>query len=32
MAQEPESGHTTRMLFLGDDTLADGFRLIGFET
>lgn len=24
--------HATRMLFLGDDTLADGFRLIGFET
>lgn len=22
----------TRMLFLGDDRLADGFRLIGFET
>ena len=22
----------TRMLFLGDDSLADGFRLIGFET
>ncbi|NEV61856.1 V-type ATP synthase subunit F [Thiorhodococcus minor] len=24
--------HPTRMLFLGDDRLADGFRLIGFET
>jgi vacuolar-type H+-ATPase subunit F/Vma7 len=23
---------STRMLFLGDDSLADGFRLIGFET
>ncbi len=27
-----ESPSTTRMLFLGDDSLADGFRLIGFET
>lgn len=33
MAEEHEqSPHTTRMLFLGDDRLADGFRLIGFET
>jgi len=27
----PQPGQT-RMLFLGDDGLADGFRLIGFET
>jgi vacuolar-type H+-ATPase subunit F/Vma7 len=27
-----EHGHRTRNLFLGDDSLADGFRLIGFET
>jgi vacuolar-type H+-ATPase subunit F/Vma7 len=32
MAAEAEYGRTTRMLFLGDDSLADGFRLIGFET
>lgn len=32
MAAEAEFGRTTRMLFLGDDSLADGFRLIGFET
>jgi len=24
--------HGTRLLFLGDESLADGFRLIGFET
>lgn len=24
--------HPTRLLFLGEETLADGFRLIGFET
>ncbi|NEX21224.1 ATPase [Thiorhodococcus mannitoliphagus] len=27
-----EQTQPTRMLFLGDDRLADGFRLIGFET
>lgn len=32
MATEAELDRTTRMLFLGDDSLADGFRLIGFET
>lgn len=32
MAADGEPGRTTRMLFLGDDSLADGFRLIGFET
>ena len=32
MAADGELGRTTRMLFLGDDSLADGFRLIGFET
>lgn len=32
MSADAEYGPTTRMLFLGDDTLADGFRLIGFET
>lgn len=32
MAADGEAGRTTRMLFLGDDSLADGFRLIGFET
>ena len=30
MAAQTSQG--TRMLFLGDETLADGFRLIGFET
>jgi len=31
---EPEQDYArpTRMLFLGEDRLADGFRLIGFET
>jgi vacuolar-type H+-ATPase subunit F/Vma7 len=29
---EPDQGRPTRMLFLGDESLADGFRLIGFET
>lgn len=29
---EHESGQPTRMLFLGEESLADGFRLIGFET
>ena len=32
MATETQPDRTTRMLFLGDDSLADGFRLIGFET
>jgi vacuolar-type H+-ATPase subunit F/Vma7 len=32
MAAEADTERTTRMLFLGDDSLADGFRLIGFET
>jgi vacuolar-type H+-ATPase subunit F/Vma7 len=32
MTTEHEPGHPTRMLFLGDESLADGFRLIGFET
>jgi vacuolar-type H+-ATPase subunit F/Vma7 len=32
MSTDAEQGQTTRMLFLGDDSLADGFRLIGFET
>jgi vacuolar-type H+-ATPase subunit F/Vma7 len=31
MAAEIEQDRGTRMLFLGDDSLADGFRLIGFE-
>ena len=31
MSADAERGHPTRMLFLGDDSLADGFRLIGFE-
>jgi vacuolar-type H+-ATPase subunit F/Vma7 len=31
MAERIASDHNTRMLFLGDDRLADGFRLIGFE-
>lgn len=30
--QEPAEAPPTRMLFLGADSLADGFRLIGFET
>jgi vacuolar-type H+-ATPase subunit F/Vma7 len=29
---DAETGRSTRMLFLGDESLADGFRLIGFET
>lgn len=29
---EKSADSTARMLFLGDDSLADGFRLIGFET
>ena len=32
MTSEHEPGHPTRMLFLGEESLADGFRLIGFET
>lgn len=31
MNAEHEALHPTRMLFLGDESLADGFRLIGFE-
>lgn len=31
-AASAESPTITRMLFLGADSLADGFRLIGFET
>ena len=27
-----EQSHPTRLLFLGEESLADGFRLIGFET
>ncbi len=29
--QDLDLGQPTRMLFLGDERLADGFRLIGFE-
>jgi vacuolar-type H+-ATPase subunit F/Vma7 len=32
MTTEHEAARPTRMLFLGDASLADGFRLIGFET
>lgn len=32
MAEHLDQPRTTRMLFLGDDLLADGFRLIGFQT
>lgn len=32
MDSERESGRPTRMLFLGEESLADGFRAIGFET
>lgn len=31
MTVEQETGRPTRMLFMGDESLADGFRLIGFE-
>jgi vacuolar-type H+-ATPase subunit F/Vma7 len=31
MTDAHEPAHPTRMLFLGDASLADGFRLIGFE-
>ena len=32
MSEPTDTPPPTRMLFLGDDSLADGFRLIGFET
>ena len=32
MTTEHEQGRPSRMLFLGEESLADGFRLIGFET
>lgn len=32
MTMEQDLGRPTRMLFLGEESLADGFRLIGFET
>lgn len=32
MTTEHPPGRPTRMLFLGEESLADGFRLIGFET
>ena len=32
MTVEHETSHATRMIFIGDESLADGFRLIGFET
>ncbi len=32
MSEPPAVSNQTRMLFLGDQALADGFRLIGFET
>lgn len=32
MSVEQDTGRPTRMLFMGDESLADGFRLIGFET
>jgi len=32
MSETSDTLPPTRMLFLGDDSLADGFRLIGFET
>lgn len=32
MNATPEAQPQTRMLFLGEQVLADGFRLIGFET
>lgn len=28
----PDNAHSSRLMFFGDSTLADGFRLIGFET
>lgn len=32
MTAEAPQGRPTRLLFMGDSSLADGFRLIGFET
>lgn len=32
MASDINLGQVTRMLFLGEESLADGFRMIGFET
>ena len=32
MSADLDQGPGTRLLFLGDERLADGFRLIGFET
>ncbi|MGM0812050.1 V-type ATP synthase subunit F [Thioalkalivibrio sp.] len=32
MTTEAAHGRQTRLLFMGDSSLADGFRLIGFET
>ncbi|MEY6433555.1 V-type ATP synthase subunit F [Thioalkalicoccus limnaeus] len=32
MTADNEPGRGTRLLFFGEDSLADGFRLIGFET
>jgi len=32
MAQIPESSTPTRMIFIGESSLADGFGLVGFET
>lgn len=32
MTTEAPQGRSTRLLFMGDSSLADGFRLIGFET
>jgi vacuolar-type H+-ATPase subunit F/Vma7 len=32
MTSEREPAHPTRLLFLGETGLAEGFRLIGFET
>lgn len=32
MTSEREAAHPTRLLFLGETALAEGFRLIGFET
>jgi vacuolar-type H+-ATPase subunit F/Vma7 len=32
MSADPGQARRTRMLFIGDHSLADGFRLIGFET
>lgn len=31
MAETGAGEHPTRMIFMGDDSLGDGFRLIGFE-